>query len=131
MLIISTSRKDHSLAARERAAGEMVFVEHDDSAAMRRLREEAAKYDDADGSRLSCYLILQDQTSLWLLQTVGLSKEIEEKAGSLEGLGQVKNLGKNVNDVLGKSVNKVKVGINWDEIIDNEGLENAVTKMIE
>ena len=50
MLIISTSRKDHSLAARERAAGEMVFVEHDDSAAMRRLREEAAKYDDADGN---------------------------------------------------------------------------------
>ena len=80
MLIISTSRKDHSLAGRERAAGEMVFVEHDDSAAMRRLREEAAKYDDADGSRLSCYLVLQDQTSLWLLETVGLQKEIEEKA---------------------------------------------------
>lgn len=79
MLIISTNNKDHSLAARERAAGEVVFVENDDNAAIRRLKEEAAKYDDSGGGRLECYLILNDQTSLWLLQTVGLPKDVENK----------------------------------------------------
>lgn len=79
MLIISTSSNDHSLAACERAAGERVFIEADDNAAIRRLKEEAEKYDDSGGGRLECYLFLNDATSLWLLQTVGLPKEIEEK----------------------------------------------------
>ena len=79
MLIISTNSNDNSLAAREKAAGELVFVENDDNAAIRRLQEEAEKHDDSGGMRLECYLVLNDSTSLWLLQTVGLPKEIEEK----------------------------------------------------
>ncbi|MBR6592362.1 MAG: hypothetical protein IKK81_07070 [Prevotella sp.] len=79
MLIISAKKNDHSLAAREKAAGELVFVEKDDNAAIRRLKEEAKNYDDNGGGRLECYLILNDPTSLWLLQTVGLPKDIEEK----------------------------------------------------
>ena len=90
MLIISTNKKDHipelcsptrslSLAAREKAAGELVFVEKDDNAAIRRLKEEAKKYDDGGRGRLECYLVLNDPTSLWLLQTVGLPRDIEEK----------------------------------------------------
>ena len=79
MLIISTNKNDHSLAAREKTAGELVFVEIDDNAAIRRLKEEAKKYDDSGGARLECYMVLNDPTSLWLLQTVGLPKEIEEK----------------------------------------------------
>lgn len=79
MLIISTNTENNSLAAREKAAGELVFVEKDDNAAIRRLNEEAERYDDSGGERLECYLVLNDLTSLWLLQTVGLPKEIEEK----------------------------------------------------
>ncbi len=81
MLIISTNIKDSSLAACERAAGELVFVEKDDNAAIRRLQAETARYDLAQhqGKRLECYLVFNDQTSLWLLQTIGLPKEIEEK----------------------------------------------------
>ena len=79
MLIISIKDRDNSLAVYERTAGELVFVEKDDNAAIRRLQEEARLYDESEGKRLECYLILNDQTSLWLLQTIGLSKEIEEK----------------------------------------------------
>ena len=79
MLIISTNNENNSLVAREKAAGELVFVEKDDNAAIRRLKNEAKKYDDSSGGRLECYLVLNDLTSLWLLQTVGLPKEIEEK----------------------------------------------------
>ena len=79
MLIISTDKKVHSLAAREKAAGEWVFVEKDDNAAIRRLKEETRKFDDSGGKRLECYMVLNDPTSLWLLQTVGLPKDIEEK----------------------------------------------------
>lgn len=79
MLIISTNKNDHSLAAREKAAGELVFVEKDDNAAVRRLKEEAEKYDDSGGRRLECYVVLNSPTSLWLLQTVGLPKDIVDK----------------------------------------------------
>lgn len=79
MLIISTNNENNSLVAREKAASELVFVEKDDNAAIRRLKNEAKKYDDSSGGRLECYLVLNDLTSLWLLQTVGLPKEIEEK----------------------------------------------------
>lgn len=80
MLIVSTSNQDSSLVAREKAAGELVFVERNDNFAIRRLKSELEKYDDSSGKRMECYLILNDQTSLWLLQTVGLPKEFEEKA---------------------------------------------------
>ena len=79
MLIISTNKSDHSLAAREKAAGERVFVEKDDNGAIRRLKEAAEQYDDGGAGRLECYMVLDDPTSLWLLQTVGLPKEIEDK----------------------------------------------------
>ena len=79
MLIISASHKTETLADREKAAGELVFIEKDDNTAIKRLKKEAGKYDDSSGKRLECYLILNDQTSLWLLQTVGLPKEIENK----------------------------------------------------
>ena len=79
MLIISTNNENNSLVAREKAASELVFVEKDDNAAIRRLKNDAKKYDDSSGGRLECYLVLNDLTSLWLLQTVGLPKEIEEK----------------------------------------------------
>lgn len=82
MLIISTDYKDNSLASRARGVSDFVFVEKDDNSAIRRLREEAEKYDLSahDERRFECYLILKDLTSLWLLQTVGLPKEIEDKA---------------------------------------------------
>ena len=79
MLIISSKHKDNSLATREKAAGEIVFVENDDNAAISRLKTEAEKYHYQGEKRLECYLILNSQTSLWLLQTVGLPKEIEDK----------------------------------------------------
>ena len=68
-----------SLVAREKAAGELVFVEKDDHAVIRRLKCEADKYDVSVSGRLECYLVLNDPTSLWLLQTVGLPKELENK----------------------------------------------------
>lgn len=79
MLIISTYNQNSSLAVREKAAGELVFLEKDDNAAIKRLTEEARKYNESESKRLECYLILSDQTSLWLLQTVGLPQEIEDK----------------------------------------------------
>ena len=79
MVIISTNINEYSLATREKAAGELVFVENNDNAAIRRLKEEAEKYDGGNGKRLECYLVLNDLTSLWLLQTAGLPKEIENK----------------------------------------------------
>ncbi len=79
MLIVVSINQDLSLVAREKAASELVFVEKDDNAAIRRLKEEAEKYDDSGGGRLECYLVLNDPISLWLLQTVGLPKDIEDK----------------------------------------------------
>ena len=79
MVIISTNINEYLLVTREKAASELVFVESNDNAAIRRLKEEAEKYDDCNGKRLECYLVLNDLTSLWLLQTVGLPKKIENK----------------------------------------------------
>lgn len=79
MLIVSANRIDNPLASFKEVAGEQVFVEQDDNAAIRRLKEETDKYVMENGERQECYLILNDLTSLWLLQTVGLSKDIEEK----------------------------------------------------
>lgn len=80
MLIVSAKSKGLSLAAREKAAGELVFVETDDHAVIRRLNTEAAKHARTGGRRLECYLIFSNATSLWLLQTIGLPKEVEAAA---------------------------------------------------
>ena len=82
MLIVSSLYQDSSLVAREKAAGELVLIEKDDNAIIRRLQEEALQYDLLlnGGKRLECYILLNDQTSLWLLQTVGIPSEIGEKA---------------------------------------------------
>ena len=81
MLIASNLHEDDSLVARERAAGETVFVEKDDNSAIRRLVDEAARYDLQlyGGKRMECYLILDSLTSLWLLQTVGIPRTVSEK----------------------------------------------------
>lgn len=78
MLIISTKKDIGSLVAREEPTSELVFLEKDDNAAIKRLTIEAEKHTDTD-KRLECYLVLDDMTSLWLLQTSGLPKEIEDK----------------------------------------------------
>ena len=81
MLIASNLHEADPLVARERAAGEAVFVEKDDNSAIRRLADEAARYDlqSHGGKRLECYLILDNLTSLWLLQTVGIPQKVSEK----------------------------------------------------
>lgn len=79
MLIISTNIENNSLAAREKAAGELVYIEKDDHTAIRRLREVSEKYNNEGEKRLECYLVLTDSTSLWFLQTIGLPNEIVEK----------------------------------------------------
>ena len=45
MLIVSTTNQNHSLAAREKAASEVVLLENDDHAVIRRLEKEAEAYD--------------------------------------------------------------------------------------
>lgn len=65
------------MEAREGGTGELIFLEKDDNAAIRRLTEQAKKT-ERNGPRSECYLVLNDMTSLWLLQTAGLPKEIED-----------------------------------------------------
>lgn len=81
MIIISSTNNDNLLAERERSAGELVYEEIDDNAAVRRLKEVSAGYDPLsnNGKRLECYLFFSDLTSLWLFETFGLSSEIEDK----------------------------------------------------
>lgn len=81
MLILSEKAKQSSLAARERAANELVYVEENDNAIVRRLAEEAKRYDASahGGRRMECYALFDDATSLWLLQTVGLPEEIQQQ----------------------------------------------------
>lgn len=81
MLIITTKIEGSLLVAREQAANKLVLVEDNDNAIIRRLVELAKQYDvSAHGEkRLECYVIFDDFTSLWLLQTVGLPKDIERK----------------------------------------------------
>lgn len=81
MLIINASIKNSSLAAHERAAGELVYVEDNDNDIVKRLIEIACNYDLAahDSRRLECYLVFNESTSLWLMQTVGFQKEILDK----------------------------------------------------
>lgn len=81
MLIISANIKNSSLEVRERASGELVYVEDNDNAIVKRLVDIANNYDLAthNSRRLECYLIFNESTSLWLLQTVGLPREIVDK----------------------------------------------------
>lgn len=81
MLILSKKNQNHSLATQTRVANELVYVEENDNAIMRRLENVAKSHDlsENEGKRLECYVIFEHATSLWLLQTVGLPKEMEEK----------------------------------------------------
>ncbi len=81
MLIATKNAQDLSLVARCRAAGEKVFIEADDNAIISRLRATADNYDLAahQGQRLECYIVFSNDTSLWLLQTVGLPQNIQDK----------------------------------------------------
>ena len=81
MLIIAANIQNSSLVARERAAGELVYIEDNDNAIVKRLREIASNYDmvSHNSRRLECYFVFNESTSLWLLQTVGLPKEIVDK----------------------------------------------------
>lgn len=79
MLIVNTVHKNVPLVTYEKVAGELVFIENDDHAAILRLTEEANHFDSVGGNRLECFLILRDPTSLWLLQTEGLPEEVYNK----------------------------------------------------
>lgn len=82
MLIATKNSQDLSLVARCRAAGENVFIEADDNAIISRLAAEAEAYDlpAHHGQRMECYIVFSNDTSLWLLQTVGLPQHIQQKA---------------------------------------------------
>ncbi len=98
MLIVSgLNLENTSLVARERAAGEVVYIEPDDRAAMQRLHEQAHGYDKAshDGRRLECYLLLESLTSLWLLQTLGIDDQM---------MRQVDVFATTVDDLMAKTV---------------------------
>ncbi|MBQ9355873.1 MAG: hypothetical protein IJT98_01065 [Prevotella sp.] len=82
MLITSIKNKDLSLVAQCRATGENVFIETDDNAIINRLLAESAVYDlkANGGHRLECYIVFDGATALWLLQNVGLPKDVQDKA---------------------------------------------------
>lgn len=82
MLIVSSNTtRSLSVAHLSEEATERLLVEANDNAAIRRLNIEAHAYDPAahGGRRLECYMLLQEQTSLWLLQTVGLPQPLNDK----------------------------------------------------
>lgn len=97
MLIASNINQDISLVARELAASEMVFIEKDDNAAIARLQEQAGQYDPSahGGKRLEVYLILQEATALWQLQTQGIPKNLQER---------VDLVATTINDLTAKSI---------------------------
>ncbi len=82
-MIIGSRLKDNDrLVAEELSKGGTVYMEPDDDSLVRRLETEVGKYDlEANGGkRMECWLILNDATSLWMFQTLGLRSEICEKA---------------------------------------------------
>ncbi len=97
MLIASNTNIINSLVARERAAGELVFVEKDDNAAIARLREQADKHDPSthEGRRLEVYLLLQNSTALWQLQTLGLPIDLQ---------GRVDLVATTIEDLIAKTI---------------------------
>ena len=82
MIIATKNFESSPLVARERAAGELVFFEEDDNAVVGRLNAVVEGYDPAlhDGRRVECWLLLDDATSLWLLQTVGVPEAVRQRA---------------------------------------------------
>lgn len=98
-MLIATGigKEDISLVAPNAATSEMVFIEADDNAAIARLREQAAGHDPArhNGERLEVYLILQEATALWQLQTQGIPRELYER---------VDLVATTVNDLIAKSI---------------------------
>lgn len=85
MLITSHITDGFPLVARERAAGGIVYPEPDDSAAVRRLLQVASEYDIGahGGKRLECFLILENQISLWIMQTAGVPEDVHRKVDVL------------------------------------------------
>lgn len=85
MLITSHITDGFPLVARERAAGGIVYPEPDDSAAVRRLLQVASEYDIGahGGKRLECFLILENQISLWIMQTAGVPEYVHRKVDVL------------------------------------------------
>ncbi len=81
MIIISEYKDGQKLVNFFKEEVEQVIIEKDDNAALRRLEMEANVYDlnAHKGNRLECYLVLKEQTSLWLLQTVGISNNLLKK----------------------------------------------------
>ena len=105
MLIISNiQNKYDSLVARMRAAGESVFSEQDDNAAIRRLSEQADSWDlkKSSSRRLECVLIFSESVSLWLAQTYGLPENIYDK---------VDVFATTIEDFLAKSLLVISPGI--------------------
>ena len=83
MLIISTQNNKSLLATHSIVANKLFYYEENDHAIIRRmeaLATEAAKHAEATGrnERLECYIVFENATSLWLLQTIGISPEIEK-----------------------------------------------------
>lgn len=82
-MIIATRKFECSaLVARERATGELVLFEKDDNAVVGRLVALTDGYDPLQhgGRRMECWLLLDEASSLWLLQTVGVPEEVRRKA---------------------------------------------------
>ena len=80
MLVISKYPHDASLAARARVAGDVVFKESDDAAALQRLYAEAAAVQPPEGAAphaaAPCCLLLQSAALVHHIQTHGLPEQV-------------------------------------------------------
>lgn len=81
MIITSNIDENNVLVVRERTAGESVVFARNDNEAVKCLNEVASLYslEKNGGKRLECIMILEELTSLWLLQTVGVPDSVFEK----------------------------------------------------
>ena len=77
MIITSKLSEKEALALRGRSEGQSLFVERDDNAVLERLLKESESV--PQGERHDCYLVLNDATTLWMMQTVGLPDSVREK----------------------------------------------------
>lgn len=84
MLIASGLTKE-TLSATSIVGNASFFKENDDNGAVRRLIAEAESYDPSqhDHQRLDATVLLESMTSLWLLQTVGVPKSVNDRADIL------------------------------------------------
>ena len=80
MLVISKYPHDASLVARARVAGDVVFKESDDAAALQRLYAEAAAVQPPEGAAphaaAPCCLLLQSAALVHHIQTQGLPEQV-------------------------------------------------------